>query len=321
LEESIIMRTDVTFPSAGLKLAGHLYTPDNEEEMPRAAIAVGPSSSGVKEQASGLYAERLSREGFIALAFDPAFQGESEGEPRGLEDAAHRVEDFKAAVSYLITRHDVVDPERVGALGICGSGGYVIAAAAGDHRIKAVGTVAAADAPRHFRYGGDGTQDPTVFQGMLDAAATARAAEARGEGPQTFPLFPNTAEEAFARGGQYGLEAFDYYCTPRGQHPRSTKQMAWISVDRMTFFDAFRGAELIAPRPLLLIVGREAVTSWMSVGAYQQAQDPKELHWIEGATHVDLYDKDEYVTPAIAKLTDFYKANLAAAVDKLAFAG
>ncbi|HEY2652437.1 MAG TPA: alpha/beta hydrolase, partial [Solirubrobacteraceae bacterium] len=191
---------------------------------------------------------------------------------------------------------------------------------AGDHRIKAVGTVAAADAPRHFRYGGDGTQDPTVFQGC-STPPQPRAAEARGEGPQTFPLFPNTAEEAFARGGQYGLEAFDYYCTPRGQHPRSTKQMAWISVDRMTFFDAFRGAELIAPRPLLLIVGREAVTSWMSVGVYQQAQDPKELHWIEGATHVDLYDKDEYVTPAIAKLTDFYKANLAAAVDKLAFAG
>ena len=315
------MRADVTFPSAGLKLAGHLYAPDSDEGMPRAAIVVGPSSSGVKEQASGLYAERLSREGLVALAFDPAYQGESEGEPRGLEDAAHRVEDFKAAVSYFTTRHDVIDPERVGALGICGSGGYVIAAAAGDHRIKAVGTVAAADVPRHFRYGGDGTQDPTVFQGMLDAAAAARTEEARGGGPQTFPLFPDTAEEAFARGGQYGLEAFDYYCTPRGQHPRSTKQMPWISVDRMTFFDAFRDVELIAPRPLLLIVGREAVTSWMSVAAYQQAQDPKELHWIEGATHVDLYDKDEYVTPAVAKLTDFYKANLAAAADKLAFAG
>jgi fermentation-respiration switch protein FrsA (DUF1100 family) len=314
------MRTDVTFPSAGLKLAGHLYT-DSDEGMSRAAIVVGPSSSGVKEQAAGLYAERLSREGFVALAFDPAYQGESEGEPRGLEDATQRVEDFKAAVSYLTTRHDVVHPELLGALGICGSGGYVIAAAAGDHRIKAVATVAAADTPRHFRYGGDGTQDPTVFQGMLDAAAASRTAEAGGEGPQGFPLFPNTAEEAFARGGQYGLEGFEYYCTPRGQHPRSTKQMPWISVDRMTFFDAFGGVDLIAPRPLLLIVGREAVTSWMSVGAYQQAQDPKELYWIEGATHVDLYDKDEYVTPAVAKLTDFYKANLGAAADKLAFAG
>jgi uncharacterized protein len=314
------MRTNVVFPSAGLKLAGHLYTPDSEDAMPRAAIVVGPSSSGVKEQAAGLYAERLAREGFVSLAFDPAYQGESEGEPRGLEDATHRVEDFKAAVSYLTTRHDLVDSERVGALGICGSGGYVMAAAAGDHRVKAVATVSAADVARHFRYGGDGTQDPNVFQGMLDAAAAARTADARGEGPQTFPLFPTTAEEAFARGGHYALEGFEYYCTPRGEHPRSTKDMPWMSVDRMTFFDALRGVDLIAPRPLLLIVGREAVTAWMSLGAYQQAQDPKELHWIEGATHVDLYDKDEYVTPAVARLTDFYGANVGAAADKLAFA-
>ena len=315
------MRTNATFPSAGLELAAHLYTPDNDDGMPRPALVVGPSSSGVKEQASGLYAERLSREGFVALAFDPAFQGESEGEPRGLEDATHRTEDFKAAVSYLTTRHDVVDQERIGALGICGSGGYVLAAAAGDYRIKAVGTVVAADVPRHFRYGGDGTQDPKVFKGMLEAAAAARTAEARGEGPQTFPLFPSTAEEAFARGGEYGREGVEYYCTPRGQHPRSAKHLPWISVDRMTFFDAFQDVDLIAPRPVLLIVGTRAVTSWMSVDAYQRAQEPKELHWIDGASHVDLYDKNEFVTPAVAKLTEFYKTNLAAAADKLAFAG
>jgi fermentation-respiration switch protein FrsA (DUF1100 family) len=184
------VRTSVTFPSAGLKLAAHLYVPDNDDGVPRSALVVGPSSSGVKEQASGLYAERLSREGFVALAFDPAFQGESEGEPRGLEDATHRTEDFKAAVSYLTTRHDVVDPERIGALGICGSGGYLLAAAAGDDRIKAVGTVAAADVPRHFRYGGDGTQEPKVFHGMLEAAAAARTAEARGGGPADLPAIP-----------------------------------------------------------------------------------------------------------------------------------
>jgi hypothetical protein len=315
------VRTNVTFPGAGLNLAGHLYIPESDARPPRAAIVVGPSSSGVKEQASGLYARRLSEQGFVVLAFDPAYQGESEGEPRGLEDPTHRTEDFKAAVSYLTTRHDVVDPERIGSLGICGSGGYVLAAAAGDHRIKAVGAVAAADVPRHFRYGGDGTQDPAVFLGMLGAAAAARTAEADGEGAQTFLLFPSTAEEAFTRGGEYGREGFEYYCTPRGEHPRSAKHLPWISVDRMTFFDAFQGADLIAPRPVLLIVGSRAVTSWMSVDAYQRAQEPKELHWIEGASHVDLYDKDEYVTPAVAKLAEFYKANLAAAADKLAFAG
>ena len=89
----------------------------------------------------------------------------------------------------------------------------------------------------------------------------------------------------------------------------------------MTFFDAFQGVDLIDPRPLLLIVGSRAVTSWMSVDAYQRAQQPKELHWIDGASHVDLYDRNEFVTPAVGKLSEFYKTNLPAAADKLAFAG
>jgi uncharacterized protein len=95
------MKTDVNFSSAGLRLAGHLYTPDDESDGPRPAIVVSHPASGVKEQAAGLYAERLAREGFVTLTFDAAFQGESEGEPRGLEDPAHRVEDIKAGVSFL----------------------------------------------------------------------------------------------------------------------------------------------------------------------------------------------------------------------------
>src|SRR5262249_35401152 len=165
--------------------------------------------------------------GFITLAFDAAYQGESDGEPRGLEDPAQRVEDFKAAVSYLTTRDDLVDPERIAGLGICGSGGDVIAASAGDHRIKAVATVSGTDLPAHFRHGGDGTLDPEVFQGMLDAAARARSAEARGVGVQSFPLFPSSEEEAFGLGGEYGREGFEYYCTDRGQHPRSTMSLPW----------------------------------------------------------------------------------------------
>ncbi|MFD8221691.1 alpha/beta hydrolase [Streptomyces sp. NPDC059697] len=305
------MRTDVTFPSAGLKLAGHLYTPDDGAVGPRPAIVVSHPGSGVKEQAAGLYALRLAEQGFVALAFDAAYQGESEGEPRGLEDPAHRVEDIKAAVSFLTTRDDV-DADRVGALGICASGGYVLSATVSDHRIKAVGTVSAVDIARQFRDGADGAQDPAVFQGMLAAAAAARTAEARGEGVQTFPLFPDTAEQARALGGRHAVEGCEYYCSDRAQHPRSAKSFTWSSVDRMAFFDAFRFVHLIAPRPLLMIVGREAVTSWMSVEAFQNARAPKELHWIDGASHVDLYDKEPYVGPAVEKLTDFFRAQLAA---------
>ena len=299
------MKTDVMFDSAGLNLAGHLYTPDDGIAAPRPAIVVGHPGSGVKEQAAGLYAERLSRSGFVALAFDAAYQGESEGTPRGLEDPAHRIEDLKAAVS-ILSVHAAVDPDRIGALGICASGGYVVPAAATDHRIKAVASVSGVDLGRQFREGADGTQDPAVIQGMLDAAAAARTAEARGEQVQSFRIFPDTAQQARALGGRHGYEGFEYYCTDRAQHPRSAKTFTWSSVDRIAQFDAFRFINLIAPRPLLMIVGREAVTSYMATDAFEHAQEPKELFWIDGASHVDLYDKEQYVGPASAKLAGFF---------------
>jgi fermentation-respiration switch protein FrsA (DUF1100 family) len=302
------MRTNVSFDSAGIQIAGH-YTPDGSPAGPRPAVVVGHPGSGVKEQAAGLYARRLSEQGFVALAFDAAYQGESEGEPRGLEDPAHRVEDIKAAVSFLTVR-DEVDPNRIGALGICASGGYVISAAATDHRIKGVATVSAVDMGRQFRNGADGKQDRAVIQTMLDAAAAARTAEARGEGVATFSLFPNTEDEARA-GGQHVFEGWEYYRTARAQHPRSATFFTWNSVDRIASFDAFRFVDLIAPRPLLMILGTEAVTSWMTTEAFANALEPKELFWVNGASHVALYDKDEYVAPAVSKLADFFRANLA----------
>jgi fermentation-respiration switch protein FrsA (DUF1100 family) len=304
------MKQSITFDSAGLTLAGELYTPDDGALGARPAIVVGHPASGVKEQAAGLYAERLAANGFIALAFDAAYQGESEGSPRGLEDPAHRVEDLKAAVSFLTTR-DEVDGDRIGALGICASGGYVIPAAATDHRIRAVATISAADIGRQFREGADGTQDPTVIQAMLDAAAAARSAEARGEGVGSFPIFPGTADEARAAGGQHGFEGYEYYCTDRARHPRSAKTFTWNSIDRIVTFDPFRFIGLIAPRPLLMIVGTEAVTKHMTTEAFERAQQPKSLTWIDGASHVDLYDKDEFVTPAVAALTGFFRTELA----------
>jgi uncharacterized protein len=304
------MKQSITFDSAGLTLAGELYTPDDGALGARPAIVVGHPASGVKEQAAGLYAERLAAKGFIALAFDAAYQGESEGSPRGLEDPAHRVEDLKAAVSFLTTR-DEVDGDRIGALGICASGGYVIPAAASDHRIRAVATVSAADIGRQFREGADGTQDPTVIQAMLDAAAAARSAEARGEGVGSFPIFPGTADEARAVGGQHGFEGYEYYCTDRARHPRSAKTFTWNSIDRIVTFDPFRFIGLIAPRPLLMIVGSEAVTKHMTTEAFEGAQQPKSLTWVDGASHVDLYDKDEFVTPAVAALTGFFRKELA----------
>jgi fermentation-respiration switch protein FrsA (DUF1100 family) len=311
------MRTNVTFPSAGLNLAGHLYTPD-DAEGPRPAIVVGHPMSGVKEQTAGLYAERLARAGFVALAFDAAYQGESEGTPHLLEDPAHRSEDIKAAVTFLSGREDV-DPERIGALGICASGGYVAPAAATDHRIKAVATVSAVDTGDMFRNGVGRTQDPAILQAMLDAAGAARTEEAAGAAPRLHPdteeprlaqIHPDTEDQARAL-GQHTYDGWDYYRTARGSHPRSENFFVLRSIDLIAQFNAFETIELIAPRPLLMIVGAEAATAYISQEAIEKARGPKELYWIDGATHVDLYDKDEYVPTAVAKLTDFFGTNLA----------
>jgi fermentation-respiration switch protein FrsA (DUF1100 family) len=306
-----MQKLDVKFDSAGIEIAANLYLPDGAGDRPLPAIVVGHPGTGVKEQAAGLYASLLAERGFITIAFDAAYQGESGGLPRGLEDPAHRIEDHKAAVSYLTTRPEV-DAERIGMLGICASGGYVLNATASDHRVKAAATVSGVDIARQFRYGADGDQDPAVFQGMLDAAAAARTAEAHGAGEQDFQLFPDTIEQARTLGGEHGYEGFEYYCTPRGQHPRSTKRLQWTSIDHLALFDAWAAVPLIGRRPLLVILGRRAVTAWMGIDAFQRAVGPKKLVFIEGASHVDLYDKREYVDPAVEELDSFFTANLAA---------
>lgn len=302
-------RFDVRFDSAGIELAGHLYLP-TAADAAAPGVVVGHPGSGVKEQAAGLYARLLAERGIATLAFDAAFQGESGGMPRGLEDAAHRVEDFKAAVSYLTTRRDI-DTDRIGALGICASGGYVLSAAAGDHRIKAVATVSAVDMGRQYRFGADGTQHPAVFPGLLAQAAAARTAEAAGAQPQTFTLFPSSAEEARTLGGEHGLDGYDYYRTARGEHPRSMREKVWRSLDLLVGDDCFSAVPLLSDRPLLMIAGRRAVTAWMSIEAYQRHNGARQFVWIEGASHVDLYDKREYVDVAVDELDRYFARELA----------
>lgn len=242
----------------------------------------------MKEQTSGTYAQLMAERGFVALAFDAAYQGESYGLPRGLEDPAQRVEDFKAAVSYLTTLEEVA-PDRIGLLGICASGSYSLAATGGDHRVRAVATVSTAEPARQFRLGADGTQDPAVFQSLLAAA--------RGEDPGAMTMFPDTAEQAGALGGAHGIEGFEYYCTPRGEHERSAKTLAWESIDKMASSDAFHAIPLIGTRPLLQIIGERAVTAWMAIEAHQRAVGRKEIHWIKEASHIDLYDRRSTSTP------------------------
>lgn len=300
------MRIDVTFPSAGISLAGHLYLPETPSESPHAAVVVGHPASGVKEQAAALYAQHLADAGFVALTWDAAYQGESGGLPRNQEDPAQRVEDFKSAVSFLTTLSEV-DAQRIGALGICASGGYVVPAAATDHRIRAVATVSGVDIGVLNRRGADGHQDPGVLQGVLDLTAQARSAEAAGEPMMMLPIFPATEQEARA-GGQHVFDGWEYYCTDRAQHPRSAEAFTASSIDKIVAFSAFHVIDLIAPRPLLMVVGTEAVTAWVTEDAFARAGGDKRLHRIEGATHVDLYD--EYVPEVSEQLVPFFSTTL-----------
>ncbi|OFI38509.1 hypothetical protein BIU82_04100 [Arthrobacter sp. SW1] len=298
------MKTDVRFRSNGVTVAAHLYTPDNTSGEQLPAIVVGHPTTGVKEQTAAIYAERLAKEGFITLAFDAAYQGESEGFPRGLEDPDQRADDFRNAVSYLSTRGDV-DPGRIGAVGICGSGGYLAYAAQTDRRMKAVATVVGADVPQWIKAAGD-----EAFEQLIEGAGAARTAEAAGE---EVPMLPMVLFEIDESTPPALAEFHDYYRTPRAHHERSTGYIALRSVDKLAQFEPFARVERIAPRPLLMVSGSEALTLPISQDAVSRAGGSAELFVVDGATHVDFYDKEEAVAPAVGKLAGFFTRNLATA--------
>ncbi|MDY0746888.1 alpha/beta hydrolase [Paucibacter sp. R3-3] len=298
----------VSIESAGLRLAGMLRVPEGPQGKPLPAIVVGHPAAGVKEQTAALYASRLTEAGFVTLTFDTATQGESEGQPRGVEDPARRVREFKDAVSFLLTQ-SIASVASVGVLGICASGGYCMPAAATDPRIRAVAAVSPVDIGTQFRVGADGQQDPAILQALLSQAAVARTAAAFGLAQGTLPLFPPDEETAL-QGGAHLHEGWAYYSTTRGQHPNAARAFAWQSVDAIAWFDAFRFVDLIAPRPLLMIVGDKAVTRWMAEEAIARALPPKELFVIDGASHVALYDEPAALAPAAARLIDFFRLAL-----------
>jgi fermentation-respiration switch protein FrsA (DUF1100 family) len=304
------MPEEVSFRSDGVDLAGHLYLPNKTgpDERRPAIVAVHPFG-GVKEQTAGLYARKLADKGFIILAFDARYQGESGGEPRYLEDPFARAEDIKSAVTFL-SNHRQVDTDHIGALGICAAGGYTPYAAQTERRIKAVATVSAADMGSLFRDGLGGAAGPDVLAAMLDESAEARTAEARGEPPRYNHIVPDTAAEITPDTPTLYAEGSNYYRTPRAQHPNARNIFLKQSVDRIAQYSSYDLIHLIAPRPLLMIAGTEADTRYFSELAIDKASEPKELFLIDGATHIALYDEPKYVDPAVAKLCAFFSEHL-----------
>lgn len=295
-----------------MKVVGNLYVPKDLDRDARApAIVVGHPMGAVKEQSASLYAQKLADEGFVTLSIDLPFWGESEGRPRNAVSPDLYAEAFSAAVDYLGTR-SFVDPERIGALGICGSGSFVISAAKIDPRMKAIATVSMYDMGAASR---DGLRHGTTLEqrrAFLEEAAAQRYVEFTG------------GETRYTSGTVHALdegstpierEFYDFYRTPRGEFTprgsspeRTTHPTLSSNVKFMNFYP-FADIETISPRPMLFVTGDSAHSREFSEAAYAAAAEPKELVIVPGAGHVDLYDRVDLIP--WDTLRSFFARNLA----------
>lgn len=289
----------------GINLVADLYVPRNVDRSRRyAAIIVGHPYGAVKEQSSGLYAQTMAERGFITLAFDASYNGESGGQPHFIASPEAFVEDFSAAVDYL-GRNPLVDRNRIGVIGVCGSGGFSLAAAQIDPRIRAVATVSMYDIGQAMRQGLAETLDIVALRNHLKAIAAQRWAEVDGA---ERAMVIGTPEAITERSSAIDREFYDYYRTPRGQHPRSTTAMTVTSGAAMMLFSAFEHLDWISPRPVLFITGDHAHSRIFSEQAFARASEPKELYIVPGAGHVDLYDRVDLIP--WAKLSSFFNQYL-----------
>ncbi len=301
-----------TFKNRGIDVAGNIHIPPGFDDAKKyAAIVLATPGSSVKEQIGGIYAQKLAQRGFVALTFDPSYQGESGGQPRDLEDPAVRVEDIRCAVDHMMTL-PYVSEERVGLLGICAGGGYAINAALTEHRFKAIGTVVANDIGNAFR----NMQPKDGLLKMLREVGEQRTAEARGSQPRRDPWIPDSLKEAEVSGVKDPelLEAIKFYRESRYRHPNSNNRLLFSSYAEILSFDAFNLVPQLLTQPIQIIVGgRRGNTGQYEAGERLFALSPatdKYFFVVDGAGHYDMYYKPEYVDPAVDRLVAFYSKHL-----------
>lgn len=305
--EGVVNIRAIQYPYRDFMAVANVYTPagyDATKSYP--AVVVAHPNGGVKEQVAGNYAQRLAEHGYIALAFDAAYQGESGGEPRSTDWPENRVEDIHRAADILL-QFPGVDPARVGALGICGGGGYTFKAVQTDKRFRAVATLSLFNSGEVRREGFRGSQVDSI-QERLAAAAKARQAEAAGEPAALTPNMCETATPEQADAMPYDLYREGYYYYGRDcAHPGSTFSYTVSSLIELAAFDARQGAELIDV-PLLMMMGSRADTGYMTIDCYEGAVSAphRELFEIPGATHIQTYWVPEYVQQATDHLVKFF---------------
>lgn len=262
----------------------------------------------MKEQSSGLYAQTMAERGFVTLAFDPSYTGESGGEPRNVASPDINTEDFMAAVDYL-GLHASVDRERIGVIGICGWGGMALNAVAADKRVKAVVASTMYDMTRVMSKGYNDSVTLEQRSQALEQLSRQRWEDAASGTPAYQPPY----NELKGGEAQFLVDYHNYYSTPRGYHRRAVNSgNSWTITTPMSFMNMpiLSYIKEISPRPVLLIHGERAHSRYFSETAFAAAAEPKELMIIPGANHVDLYDRADVIP--FDKLQSFFERHLAA---------
>ncbi|WP_455625523.1 alpha/beta hydrolase [Parabacteroides sp.] len=298
----------MSYKVGSIDVSANVYTPASYDPSKKyAAIIVAHPNGGVKEQVAGLYAQRLAELGYITIAADARYQGASGGEPRNTDRPANRIEDIHGMVDF-ISRYPGVDTSRIGALGICGGGGYTLGAAQSDKRIKAVATLSMFNSGRVRRNGFQDSQIATIQQ-RLAQAAEARNEEVNGKVIYTGDM-NITDEEAAKLPFALYRDGYEYYFKTHA-HPNSTFRYTMSSLLDLMTWDATDHIDLIN-QPLLLIAGSDADTKYMSDEAFEKAigTRDKELYLIPGAEHIKTYFVPEYVNQAVDKMKDFFWTRL-----------
>lgn len=292
--------------SNNIVLVGNLFLPKDFDPAKRypTILSIHPAGS-VKEQSAGLYAHHLAENGFVTLAFDATYAGESGGTPHWSEAPYERVEDIRYAIDYLVTL-PFVNERRIGALGLCAGGGYVIATAPTERRIRAVAGVSAADigaANRESWLRGRTVEEQIA---LLEDVAEQRTREARGAELMKVYMCPEPDENT----APSFREGYEYYRTSRAWHPRADNFYLRRSQATKMAFSAIENINLLT-QPVLFVVGEKADSEWQTERFYRALPGKdKEVFTVPGYSHIDLYDKPGAVDPAIKKLTAFFKRTL-----------
>ena len=291
----------------GITLVGDLYLPKNKGKEPLPAIAVSGPFGAVKEQSSGLYAQTMAEKGFITLAFDPSFTGDSEGQPRHVASPDINTEDFSAAVDFLSSL-DEVNPEQIAVIGICGFGGFALNAAAMDPRIKVTVTSTMYDMSR---VNANGYFDATTPEQRYKLRQELNAQRTLDFKNKSYAVAPGLPDKLTGDEPQFVQDYFGYYKTPRGYHKNSinstggwnmTSSLSFMNMPILTYSDEIQNA-------VLMIHGEKAHSRYFSEDAFKKLKGAnKELFIVPNANHVDLYDQKDKIP--FDKIEKFIKENL-----------